>query len=110
MRCSIRAALLAASVLATGTAFGQSQTAPRQIEVAELGAVDPFEVGVSPVLPETVWSTGHAGALDGALSVLPDRASPGWTSPAAARLARNDLAEATACCKSHKQGRGGCAQ
>ena len=66
MRCSIRAALLAASVLATGTAFGQSQTAPRQIEVAELGAVDPFEVGVSPVLPETVWSTGHAGALDGA--------------------------------------------
>jgi len=91
MRCSIRAALLAASVLATGTAFGQSQAAPRQIEVAELGAVDPFEVGVSPVLPETVWSTGHAGALDGALSVLPDRASPGWTSPAAARLALNAL-------------------
>ena len=91
MRCSIKAALLAASVLASGTATAQTQPAPRQIEVAELGAVDPFEVGVSPVLPNTVWSSGHAGALNGALSVLPDRASSGWTSPAAARLALNAL-------------------
>jgi len=91
MRWSIKAALLAASILAGGQVFAQSQPSPRQIEVAELGAVDPFEVGVSPVLPETVWSTGHAGALNGALSVLPDRASPGWSSPAAARLALNAL-------------------
>lgn len=87
MRWSIKAALLAASILAGGPAFAQSQPANGQIEVAELGDVNPFEVGVDPVLPDTVWSTGHAGALDGALSVLPDRASPGWSSPAAARLA-----------------------
>ncbi|WP_440958985.1 hypothetical protein ACFELO_02445 [Oceanicaulis sp. LC35] len=91
MRWSIKAALLAASVLASGQSFAQFQPAPRQIEVAQLGDVDPFEVGVNPVLPDTVWSTGHAGALNGALSVLPDRASPGWTSPAAARLALNAL-------------------
>ena len=91
MRCSIKAALLAASVLAGGAAVAQAQQSPRQIEVAELGAVDPFEVGVNPVLPDTVWSSGHAGALNGALSGLPDRASPGWSSPAAARLALNAL-------------------
>ena len=71
MRCSIKAALLAASVLASGTATAQTQPAPRQIEVAELGAVDPFEVGVSPVLPNTVWSSGHAGALNGHSAPIP---------------------------------------
>ena len=91
MRWSIKAALLAASVLAGGQALAQAPARPGPIEVAQLGAVDPFEVGVSPVLPDTVWSSGHAGALDGALSVLPDRGSPGWSSPAAARLALNAL-------------------
>jgi hypothetical protein len=87
MTWSIKTALLAASVLAWGQPVAQAQPANDQIEVAELGAVDPFEVGVSSVLPETVWSSGHAGALNGALSVLPDRASSGWSNPAAARLA-----------------------
>lgn len=87
MNWSIKTVLLAASVLACGQAYAQARPADGQIEVAELGAVDPFEVGVNPVLPETVWSSGHAGALNGALSVLPDRASSGWSNPAAARLA-----------------------
>ena len=87
MHWSIKAALLAASVFACGQAFAQARPADGQIEVAELGAVDPFEVGVNSVLPETVWNSGHAGALNGALSVLPDRASAGWSNPAAARLA-----------------------
>lgn len=87
MHWSIKAACLAASVFACGQAFAQGRPGDGQIEVAELGAVDPFEVGVNSVLPETVWISGHVGALNGALSVLPDRASAGWSNPAAARLA-----------------------
>jgi len=78
--------------LTQGSAWAQSDpeivsTPARDIEVAELGTVDPFEVGIQPALPETVWSSGHAGSLEAALARLPEAAGEGWASASAARLA-----------------------
>ncbi len=63
----------------------------QDIAVTDLGRVDPFEVGVNPVLPDTVWSSGHADTLRAVFSRLPDPHDTGWTHASAARLALQAL-------------------
>lgn len=93
MRWAISTAAALAGLICAGAAFGQEGAAAPgpDIAVAELGAVDPFLVGVAPALPDSVWSSGDAAALDAALAQLPDRAAPGWRDAAAARLAARAL-------------------
>ena len=85
--------LAAALIVAAGAfaAGAQGLPDPEDIEVVELGAVDPFEVGLSSALGGDVWSSGDAAALRAALHVLPAASGPGWSQPAAARLARREL-------------------
>lgn len=86
MRCAATiSAALAALALGGAAAPGQD------IQVRELGAVDPLEVDAGGALPETVWSSGEAAALRAVLESLPDSRSQGWTNPAAARLALRAL-------------------
>lgn len=73
--------------LSTGT-FAQSSSA--DIQVQQLGAVDPFMVGINDVLPENVWSSGDASALRALLEQMPS-SDRGWQSPLAARLAERAL-------------------
>ncbi|PWE16812.1 hypothetical protein DDZ18_11505 [Marinicauda salina] len=87
---SLAAAALAAAVSAPAFAQGGGRE-PADIQVAELGDVDPFEVGVLDVLDDDVWSSGEAIALRAVLEALPDSEGAGWTSPVAARLAERAL-------------------
>ncbi|MEQ8434103.1 MAG: hypothetical protein RIA71_07665 [Oceanicaulis sp.] len=76
------------AALTLGAAAAQAQDG---IEVRELGAVDPFEVGAGGALPETVWSSGESDALRAVLATLPDSGGPGWSDAPAARLALRAL-------------------
>lgn len=89
LNVGLAAGLVAAAVFAASPAAAQSD-APG-IEVQELGAVDPFQIGVLDALPDRVWSSSNADALRALLETLPDGAGPGWSSPVAARLAERAL-------------------
>jgi len=80
-------AVSAAAALTLGAANAQQPG----IEVRQLGAVDPFEVGAGGALPGEVWSSGDAAALRAALESLPDSRSAGWSNGPAARLALRAL-------------------
>lgn len=81
--------------LAAPAALAQPPRAP--IEMRELSAVDPFEVGApGGALENDVWSSGDARALRAILDVLPESTAAGWRSPAAARLALRALLSAGA--------------
>jgi hypothetical protein len=82
------AALLAAALAAVPAAAQQDRPG---IEVQELGAVDPFQIGVLDALPDQVWSSSDGEALRALLLSLPDGEGPGWSSPLAARLAQRAL-------------------
>lgn len=75
---------VAALVLSAGAAHAQ-------IEVRELGAVDPLEVSAGGALPDTVWSSGEVEALRAVLTSLPDSRGAGWSNGPAARLALRAL-------------------
>lgn len=83
------AALLAA--LAGASAFAQAEPRGPGIEVRQLGAVDPFQVGLSDALSGSAWSSGDAGATRAVLETLPGMDGEGWDSPLAARLATRAL-------------------
>lgn len=68
-----------------------AQQPSNSIEVQELGAVDPFQVGSRNVLPATIWSSSDADALRAILNELPASNGAGWRQGAAARLAERVL-------------------
>lgn len=83
-------ATLSAAFAAFALQAGAAQEPSSGIAVQELGAIHPFEVDAGGNLPETVWSSGDAVALEALLDALP-RAQEGWSEPAAARLALSAL-------------------
>lgn len=90
MIVSAASALIAALALQGAGQSAGAGAPDRGIAVQELGAIHPLEVDAGGSLPETVWSSGEAGALAALLEALP-RAQTGWTEPAAARLALGAL-------------------
>lgn len=83
-------ATLSAVLAAVALQAGAAQQPSSGIAVQELGAIHPMEVDAGGNLPETVWSSGDAVALQALLEDLP-RAQEGWSEPAAARLALGAL-------------------
>lgn len=83
-------ATLSAAFAAFALQAGAAQEPSSGIAVQELGAIHPLEVDAGGNLPETVWSSGDAVALEALLDALP-RAQEGWSEPAAARLALGAL-------------------
>lgn len=83
-------ATLSAAFAAFALQAGAAQEPSSGIAVQELGAIHPLEVDAGGNLPETVWSSGDAVALEALLDALP-RAQEGWSAPAAARLALGAL-------------------
>ncbi|AZU05201.1 flagellar hook-length control protein [Glycocaulis alkaliphilus] len=77
------------AVLLAAPAIAQQPS--RAIEVQELGAVDPFQVGSRNVLPQTIWSSSDADALRVVLEALPASNGQGWRHGGAARLAERVL-------------------
>lgn len=94
MNCAIKSRLsrvaLSTLIAASLNATAQAQSRGDDIQVTQLGDVDPFQVGINDVLPENVWSSGDASALRALLEQMPD-SSQGWTSSLAARLAERAL-------------------
>lgn len=88
MRLATSTLALCAVLLAAPAIAQQSTSA---IEVQELGAVDPFQVGSRNVLPATIWSSSDADAVRAILGELPASTGPGWRQGAAARLAERVL-------------------
>ncbi|WP_019961160.1 hypothetical protein [Woodsholea maritima] len=82
----LKASLLACAALIWGAAFAQPA-----VEVQELGAVNPFEVGIQSGMPAHVWSNSGAETLRAALTTLPDGQGVGFHHPLAARLAARAL-------------------
>lgn len=92
MKSAAKLALLAAAAtLVTGAVGAQDARRGPGIEVRQLGTVDPFQVGVSDALPDSVWSSGDAGVTAAVLSALPGMSSQGWNETLAARLASRAL-------------------
>ncbi|MGY6662347.1 MAG: hypothetical protein ACXIVO_08500 [Glycocaulis sp.] len=77
------------AVLLAAPAIAQQPS--RTIEVQELGAVDPFQVGSRNVLPQTIWSSSDADAVRVILEALPASNGQGWRHGGAARLAERVL-------------------
>lgn len=88
MRFATSTLALCAALLAA-PAIAQQPTST--IEVQELGAVDPFQVGSRNVLPATIWSSSDADAVRAILGELPASTGTGWRQGAAARLAERVL-------------------
>lgn len=86
---SVISVLALCAGLTGAPAHAQQPSGP--IEVQELGAVDPFQVGSRNVLPATIWSSSDAGALRAILNELPASDGAGWRQGAAARLAERVL-------------------
>ncbi|XBQ16574.1 MAG: hypothetical protein ABL308_01560 [Oceanicaulis sp.] len=87
----MRFAATASALAGLALAIAAPAAAQTDIEVTELGAVDPFEVDAGGSLPDTVWSSGAAESLRAVLGTLPDSRSAGWRDAAAARLALDAL-------------------
>lgn len=81
----------AASALAALAAGAAVLAQEPEILVDELGEVRPLEVSGGGSLPETVWSSGQAGALRAVLETLPASEGAGWRDRAAAQLALSAL-------------------
>ena len=81
----------AASALAALAGVTASLAQEPEIMVAELGEVRPLEVSAGGSLPETVWSSGEAGALRAVLQTLPTSDGAGWRNRPAADLALSAL-------------------
>ncbi|MGP1274773.1 MAG: hypothetical protein ACQRW7_05070 [Caulobacterales bacterium] len=86
---STTSTLLACALLSAAPALAQ-ETGPA-IEVQELGAVDPFQIGSRNILPGTIWSSSDGEALRAILDTLPAASGQGWNEGAAARLAERVL-------------------
>ncbi|MEO1039802.1 MAG: hypothetical protein AAFX09_09660 [Pseudomonadota bacterium] len=78
---------LSALVLSGAAATAQSSG----IQVRDLGAVDPFQVGVGGGLSDAAWNASEAEGLRALFERLPDGSGEGWTQPLAARLAERAL-------------------
>lgn len=89
MRSAISTFALCAALIGAPALAQQQPTGP--IEVQELGAVDPFQVGSRNVLPASIWSSSDAEALRAILNELPASDGSGWRHGAAARLAERVL-------------------
>lgn len=83
------ATLASALALAASAALAGAQQP--EIAVAELGQVHPLEVSAGGGLPDMVWSSGDARALQAVLETLPRSDAADWRDPAAARLALSAL-------------------
>jgi hypothetical protein len=88
MRLVISTLGLCAALL---TAPAMTQQPSGTIEVQELGAVDPFQIGSRSVLPQNIWSSSDAEALRVILEALPASDGQGWRHGGAARLAERVL-------------------
>ena len=88
MRWAISTLALCAALIG---AQALAQQPSRSIEVQDLGAVDPFQVGSRNVLPATIWSSSDADAVRAILGELPASTGTGWRQGAAARLAERVL-------------------
>ena len=88
MRSAIKTLVLCAA-LAGAPALAQQPGST--IEVEELGAVDPFQVGSRNVLPSNIWVSSDSEALRAILTGLPASDSDGWQQGGAARLAERVL-------------------
>jgi len=77
------------AALAGAPAFAQQPGST--IEVEELGAVDPFQIGSRNVLPSNIWASSDSNALRAILTGLPASDGDGWRQGGAARLAERVL-------------------
>lgn len=87
---SIYSTLAVCMALTGATALAQQEPSG-SIEVQELGAVDPFQIGSRNVLPASIWSSSDGVALEAILNELPASEGQGWRQGAAARLAERVL-------------------
>lgn len=88
MRWAISTLTVCAALLA---APANAQQPSGAIQVQELGAVDPFQIGSRNVLPSNIWSSSDADALRVILDTLPASSGQGWRHAGAARLAERVL-------------------